>query len=78
MEEAMSYEAWNENDSAAPDGYISEDESDERPVDRAPAPLGLALDHFSGRHAAILKRGGGHWKGSGRISHSCRFLTMDA
>lgn len=26
----MSYEAWNEDDSAAPDGYISEEEVDER------------------------------------------------
>lgn len=26
----MSYEAWNEDDSAAPDGYISDEESAER------------------------------------------------
>ncbi len=26
----MSYDAWNEDDSAAPDGYISQEESDER------------------------------------------------
>lgn len=26
----MSYEAWNEDESCAPDGYISEEESDER------------------------------------------------
>lgn len=26
----MSYEAWNEDDSCAPDGYISDEESDER------------------------------------------------
>lgn len=26
----MSYEAWNEDESSAPDGYISDEESDER------------------------------------------------
>ncbi len=26
----MSYEAWNEDDSAAPDGYITQDEADEQ------------------------------------------------
>lgn len=26
----MSYEAWNEDESSAPDGYISNEESDER------------------------------------------------
>jgi hypothetical protein len=26
----MSYEAWNEDDSCAPDGYITQDEADEQ------------------------------------------------
>lgn len=26
----MSYEAWNEDDSSAPDGYITQDEADEQ------------------------------------------------
>src|SRR3954449_5192274 len=45
------------------------DESDKRPVDRAPALLGPALDHFPGRHATSVPIGDVSWKGSGRMSH---------
>src|SRR3954447_21745224 len=46
------------------------DESDQRPVDRAPALFGPALDHFPGRHATSVPVGHPGWKGSGRMSHS--------